>query len=122
MAIARGVMVAVAAAMAWAQGAPVDDILTKLRAGGYVIVLRHGATHADQADTDPLNIDNVAKQRQLNDKGRADARTLAEVLRKASVPIGKVYSSRFNRAVETARFIAGKEPESVQIGQWATAN
>jgi hypothetical protein len=26
-----------------------------LRAGGYVIVLRHGATHADQADTDPLN-------------------------------------------------------------------
>jgi hypothetical protein len=26
-------------------------------------VFRHGATHADQADTDPLNLDNVAKQR-----------------------------------------------------------
>src|SRR2546426_1040667 len=116
MTIVRCGMAAVAAVLvavtAWAQGAPVDDILTKLRAGGHVIVIRHGATHADQADTDPLNLDNVAKQRQLNDKGRADARALGDVLRKAGVPIGKVYSSRFNRAVETARLIAGKEPET----------
>src|SRR2546428_2386556 len=116
MTIVRCGMAAVAAVLvavtAWAQGAPVDDILTKLRAGGHVIVIRHGATHADQADTDPLNLDNVAKQRQLNDKGRADARALGDVLRKAGVPIGKVYSSRVNRAVETARLIAGKEPET----------
>jgi broad specificity phosphatase PhoE len=49
-----------------------------LRAGGYVVVFRHGATHTDQADTDPLNLDNVAKQRPLNDKGRADAKTVGE--------------------------------------------
>jgi hypothetical protein len=30
-----------------------------------VIVFRHGGTDADQADTDPLNPDNVAKQRGL---------------------------------------------------------
>src|SRR2546422_8839043 len=74
MTIVRCGMAAVAAVLvavtAWAQGASVDDILTKLRAGGHVIVLRHGGAHADQADTDPLNLDNVAKQRQLNDKGR----------------------------------------------------
>ena len=64
-----------------------------------MIVVRHGATHADQADTDPLNLDNVAKQRQLNDKGRADARALGELFKAASVPIGKSYSSRFFRAV-----------------------
>jgi len=98
---------------AWAQSATsLDDLLTTLRAGGQVIVVRHGATHADQADTDPLNLENVAKQRQLNDKGRADARSMGEALKRAGIPIGRVYSSRFQRAVETARLIAGKEPEA----------
>ena len=104
------VLIAVAA---WAQSATsLDDLLTTLRAGGQVIVVRHGATHADQADTDPLNLENVAKQRQLNDKGRADARSMGEALKRAGIPIGRVYSSRFQRAVETARLIAGKDPEA----------
>src|SRR5258705_3068476 len=97
---------------AWAQdAATVQDILTKLRAGGYVIVVRHGATHADQADTDPLNLDNVAKQRQLNDKGRADAKAVGDAFKAAGVPIGKSISSRFYRAVETAQLIGDKAPE-----------
>ena len=98
---------------AWGQTPiAIGELLQTLRGGGYVIVFRHGGTHADQADTDPLNHDNVAKQRQLNDQGRADARAVAEVLRKAGVPIGKSYSSRFQRAVETARLIGGKEPQT----------
>ena len=40
-----------------------------------MIVFRHGATQADQADTDPLNHDNVAKQRQLNAKGEEAAKS-----------------------------------------------
>jgi broad specificity phosphatase PhoE len=91
---------------------PVGAILQLLRAGGYVIVFRHGATHDDQADTDPLNLDNVAKQRQLNDKGRADAKMVGDVFKAAAIPIGKSYSSRFQRAVETARLIGGKEPQA----------
>src|SRR5256886_10647306 len=110
---ALGLTTVLVAITAWAQdAATVQDILTKLRAGGHVIVVRHGATHADQADTDPLNLDNVAKQRQLNDKGRADARAFGEALKQSGVPIGKVYSSRFQRAVETARLIGGKDPET----------
>jgi phosphohistidine phosphatase SixA len=98
---------------AWSQTSPpVGAVLQLLRAGGYVIVVRHGATHTDQADTDPLNLDNVAKQRQLNDTGRADAKMVGEVFKAAAVPIGKSYSSRFQRAVETARLIGGKEPQA----------
>ena len=98
---------------AWGQPAPsAADVLEALRGGGYIIVLRHGATHADQADTDPLNLDNVAKQRQLNDKGRADAKAIGDLFKAVGVPIGKSYSSRFNRAVETARLVGGKEPET----------
>ena len=100
------------AVTAWAQSASVDDVLSRLHAGGHVIVFRHGATHNDQADTDPFNLDNITKQRQLNDKGRADARGLGEVFRRAGVPLGRVYSSRFQRAVETARLVAGREPEA----------
>lgn len=103
--------VALVAGRAAAQTSPsAGDVLKLLRGGGYVVVFRHGATHADQADTDPLNLDNVAKQRQLNDKGRADAKAVGEAFRGAAVPIGKSYSSRFYRAAETARLIGGKEP------------
>jgi broad specificity phosphatase PhoE len=82
------------------------DLAQALRAGGLVLVVRHGATFPDQADTDPLNFDNIAAQRNLNDKGKALAKAFGEALRKAGVPIGKVYTSKYNRAFETA-VIAG---------------
>ena len=115
-AVARGVAIVIVALVAgpvWGQASPpVGELLQMLRGGGYVIVFRHGATHADQADTDPLNPGNVAKQRQLNDKGRADAKAVGEALKAAGVPIGKSYSSDFNRAVETSRLIGGKDPST----------
>jgi hypothetical protein len=37
-------------------------LLTALRGGGHVILLRHAATHADQADTDLLQLDDVGRQ------------------------------------------------------------
>jgi phosphohistidine phosphatase SixA len=81
------------------------EAVKALRGGGHVIVFRHGATHQDQADTDPLNIANVAKQRQLNDQGRALAREIGEALRKLKVPVGQVVTSQFNRAVETGTLL-----------------
>jgi broad specificity phosphatase PhoE len=82
--------------------ADVTALATALRAGGLAILIRHGATFADQADTDPFNLDNVAAQRNLNESGKALARAFGDALRQAGVPIGKVYTSRFNRAYETA--------------------
>ena len=77
------------------------DWINALRQGGYVIVFRHGATHQDQADTDPLNPKNIAQQRQLNDAGRAKAKEIGEAFRKLRIPVGQIQSSEFNRAVET---------------------
>jgi phosphohistidine phosphatase SixA len=78
------------------------DIAQALRGGGLVIVLRHGATFPDQADTDPLNFDNIAAQRNLNDKGKALGKAFGDALRQVGAPIGKVYTSKYNRAYETA--------------------
>ena len=83
-----------------------QDLADALRSGGLVIVVRHGATFPDQADTDPLNFDNIAAQRNLNDKGKALAKEFGNALRAIGAPIGKVYTSKFNRAYETA-VIAG---------------
>src|ERR1700722_11350330 len=87
------------------------DIAQALRAGGLVLVVRHGATFADQADTDPLNFDNIAAQRNLNDKGKALAKAFGEAIRQAHVPIGKVYTSKYNRAYETAVIAGFKDIE-----------
>jgi len=107
--LATGLMVG----SAWGQASPsVVDLLQMLRGGGYVIVFRHGATHPDQADADPLHDEIIDKQRQLNDKGRADAKRVGEVFKAAAIPIGKSYSSRFYRAIETSQLIAGKAPQA----------
>jgi phosphohistidine phosphatase SixA len=87
------------------------DIAQALRAGDLVIVVRHGATFPDQADTDPLNFDNIAAQRNLNDKGKALAKAFGDALRQAEVPIGKVYTSKYNRAYETAVIAGFKDIE-----------
>src|SRR6516164_6006465 len=68
-------------------GADDADVVKALRAGGLVIAVRHGATFPDQADTDPFNFDNVAAQRNLNDKGKALARAFGDALRQAAVPV-----------------------------------
>jgi broad specificity phosphatase PhoE len=98
-------------ATALAAAAADTDVVQALRAGGLVIVVRHGATFPDQADTDPLNFDNIAAQRNLNDKGKALAKAFGDALRQAGVPAGKVYTSKYNRAYETAVIAGFKDIE-----------
>jgi phosphohistidine phosphatase SixA len=87
------------------------EIAQQLRAGGLVLVVRHGATFPDQADTDPLNFDNIAAQRNLNDKGKALAKAFGEAIRQARVAVSKVYTSKYNRAYETAVIAGFKDIE-----------
>ncbi len=92
------------------------DLASALRTGGFVIVMRHGSTFADQADTDPLNYENIAAQRNLDDKGKALAAAFGDALRKVGVPIGEVYTSQFNRAYQTAVLAGFKDTKkSVDI-------
>src|SRR5712671_1257507 len=88
-----------------------NDVARALRAGDLVIVVRHGATFPDQADTDPFNFDNIAAQRNLNDKGKALAKAFGNALLRAGVPVGKVFTSKYNRAYETAVIAGFKDIE-----------
>src|SRR5262249_32012678 len=109
LAVLGAAFVAIVAAPAVA--ASDQEIAQALRAGGLVIVVRHGATFPDQADTDPLNFDNIAAQRNLNDKGKMLAQQFGAALRQAGVPIGEVYTSKYNRAYETAVLAGFKDIE-----------
>src|SRR5262245_55288769 len=108
-----GIVVLLSMLVVGASAARADDkdIAQALRAGDLVIVVRHGATFPDQADTDPLNFDNIAAQRNLDDKGKALAKTFGDALRQAGVPVGKVFTSKYNRAYETAVVAGFKDIE-----------
>jgi len=109
--IGLSVMLAVAGSTAPAVAAGDEQIAQALRAGGLVILVRHGATFPDQAGTDPLNFDNIAAQRNLNDKGQMLAKQFGDALRQAGVPVGKVYTSKYNRGYETAVLAGFKDVE-----------
>src|SRR5205085_12549068 len=78
-------VLAVAAPAAYADD---REIAQALRAGDLVDVVRHGATFADHADTDPLTIDNIAAQRNLNDKSTTLTKAFGDALRHAQLPVG----------------------------------
>jgi phosphohistidine phosphatase SixA len=75
-----------------------------LRQGGYVIVFRHGAT-TDQTKVDSMSKPNVSGERQLNEQGRTQARSIGEAMRKLKIPVGLVVTSTTQRAVDTARLL-----------------
>ena len=101
-------------------------LASELQRGGHIIVIRHGATHTNQADLAPLNPEGPAAQRQLNDKGREAAKAFGAALKSIGVPVGKTYTSRFNRAFETA-LLAGladaeKSSDFTEIGMVVSPN
>jgi broad specificity phosphatase PhoE len=56
-------------------------------------------------------MDNIAAQRNLNENGKTLAKAFGESLRQIGVPVGRVYTSQFNRAYETAVLAGFKNVE-----------
>lgn len=95
---------------------PERHLVTELRKGGYILFLRHFQTDHDQADTDPLHLENVQAQRQLSDTGRRQARAVGEAWRAAGIPVGTVLASRFFRAYESAKLLGvGNIVQSIDV-------
>jgi hypothetical protein len=83
--------------------APDDKALAQaLRAGGLVIAVQHGPTFPEMEDGDLLNFESNAAQLNLNDEGEALAKAFGRAMHDVGVPIGVVYTSKYNRAYETA--------------------
>jgi broad specificity phosphatase PhoE len=103
------VFVVTVSALTWALPAlsqlSEPEWMAPLREGGYVIVLRHGATNPTTTDVVPVNFSDPSKQRQLSDQGRLTAQSIGASLRKLRIPVAAVQTSLYFRAVETGRLL-----------------
>ena len=86
-------------------------IASALKRGGYVIYVRHGRTRYEQAELERDNrksgVFDLAKcetQRQLSDFGRTELKVIGDQFRRARLPLDRVYTSRYCRAIESAAF------------------
>lgn len=78
-------------------------IIKQLRAGGYVLYMRHGTTDTSRPDRVPsVDLDDCSTQRPLTREGVRVAAQVGQAIRKAKIPVGEVFSSPLCRAKETA--------------------
>src|SRR5262245_65882369 len=84
------------ASLAQSQGQEVTiqnakQLVESLLSGGYVIVVRHGATFSDQADTDPFNFDNIANHRNLNENGKEQTKKPSGEISRLGLQAAEIY-------------------------------
>ena len=85
--------------------------------GGHVALIRHGNASPGYGDPPGFKIDDCATQRNLDERGRAQARALGEAFRQHGVRVDKILSSPWCRCLDTARLMALGPVD----GTWAVA-
>jgi phosphohistidine phosphatase SixA len=106
----------IAGALLWHHGAAAQTLdgnalVSALRRGGYVLVMRHASSPTDPPTKADANHDNTALERQLDEQGRATAVAMGNALRRLQIPIGEVLTSPTYRARETARLARLPHPQ-----------
>ena len=81
-------------------------LVSALQEGGLVLVFRHAITETRTDAQEQLG--SCARQRNLTDAGRRQARRLGEALRALRVPVNEVRASPFCRTRETAELAFGR--------------
>jgi phosphohistidine phosphatase SixA len=102
-----------ATSLAHAQTLSGEALISALRRGGYVIVMRHASSPREAPDQQTANADNVNRERQLDEAGRSSAKAMGTALKRLNIPIGQVFTSPTYRAVETVRLLGLQTPQKV---------
>jgi phosphohistidine phosphatase SixA len=98
--------------LAQGQALSSKGLVSALRQGGNVIVMRHASSPMMPPDKQTANPDNVKLERQLDAAGRAGATAMGGALRDLEIPIGEVLTSPTYRALETVRFALLANPRA----------
>jgi broad specificity phosphatase PhoE len=93
-------------------GAALRDALLR---GGYVLYFRHASTDFGQNDEQMSGYEDCARQRNLTERGRGEARAIGTAIRRLAVPIGDVLASPFCRTRETAELIFGRASVDARV-------
>jgi phosphohistidine phosphatase SixA len=90
------------------------DAWAALVKGSHVALVRHGSAPPGFGGDPPgFKVDDCATQRNMDERGRVQARALGEAFRQHGVPVDKIQSSPWCRCLETARLMALGPVESV---------
>lgn len=90
-----------------AAAADAGDAWAALAQGGHVALIRHGnAPPGYGGDPPGFKIDDCKTQRNLDERGRAEARALGEAFRSHGVKVDRIASSPWCRCLDTARLMA----------------
>jgi phosphohistidine phosphatase SixA len=81
------------------------DAWKALRAGGHVALMRHADAPGGFGDPAGFRVDDCATQRNLSEKGRADAAKIGARLQREGVAFEKILSSPWCRCIDTARLL-----------------
>ena len=79
--------------------------LATLRAGAHVALMRHADAPGGAGDPPGFRLEDCATQRNLSDKGRADAAKIGARLKAEGIRIEKILASPWCRCMETARLL-----------------
>ncbi|HJQ59499.1 MAG TPA: histidine phosphatase family protein [Vineibacter sp.] len=82
-----------------------DAAWAALRGDGHVALMRHADAPGPFGDPPEFRLDDCATQRNLSDKGRADATTVGLRLKANGARLGRIVSSPWCRCVDTARLM-----------------
>jgi len=77
------------------------ELLARLQQGGHVLLLRH-AVAPGFGDPPGFRLGDCATQRNLDERGRAQAVAIGDALRARGIRDARVYSSQWCRCLETA--------------------
>ena len=81
-----------------------DDLIGQMTSGGHILMIRH-AYAPGTGDPAHFKIKDCATQRNLDDRGRTQARAIGNWLRSKGIAAANVYSSQWCRCLETARLL-----------------
>src|SRR5437899_6922246 len=76
-----------------------------LRAGGYVALMRHADAPGGAGDPPGFRLDDCATQRNLSEKGRADAAKIGVRLKSQGIAVERILSSPWCRCMDTAMLL-----------------
>ena len=78
-------LVLATAGVAFADPPSPEKLLPELRKGGYVLFIRHPKTNADQADTDPLHLDNIKAALEIRKACAMPTRIVVSMIRQEAI-------------------------------------
>ncbi len=91
------------------------QLIEMLKAGGYIIFFRHGRT-PDYAEPSVKDFADCSRQRNLNELGRVQARSIGEAFGELGFKIDKVVASPYCRCMDTARLAFGHVEVARDVG------